>query len=70
MYMEYKLGVENMKNTKEILESIKNNKCPNCESKRFNEVPGSQETNNKKTYYCISCGNEFDRLGRFLPPVF
>lgn len=45
-------------------------KCPNCGSERINEVPGYQETGNKKMHYCMKCEKEFDCKGRELPPIW
>lgn len=45
-------------------------KCPNCKSKRINEVPGCIETNNKKTHYCMNCEKEFDYKGKELAPIY
>lgn len=44
-------------------------KCPNCESERINQVPGYNETKNRKTYYCMDCEKEFDYKGKELAPI-
>lgn len=45
-------------------------KCVICGSERVNEVPGYNDTQNKKTYYCMSCEKEYDYMGRLLEPVY
>ena len=51
-------------------ESIKNNICPNCKSKKINHMPGYKETMNKKTYYCMNCEKEFDYKGKQFAPIY
>lgn len=45
-------------------------KCPECKSKRINEVPGYNDTKNRKTYYCMDCEREFDEKGKKLVPIY
>ena len=55
-----------MKKTK----NMKTDNCPGCGSERINQVPGYQDTANKKTYYCMGCEKEFNERGRELAPIY